>query len=218
MSDVTVENTAGPDAHQAVAFRSDSDLSLIQNCEFIGNQDTLYAHSLRQLYKNCRIIGNVDFIFGNSASIFHDCTILIKPRQLKPEKGSNNAVTAHGRTDPSQSTGFVFRNCIINGTDSYLKYYNANPKVYRNYLGRPWKEYSRTVFINCWIEGIVSAEGWMTWSGEFALETLFYGEYGNNGAGGDLSGRVKWSSEIPVEHVGAYSVENFIQASEIVVT
>ncbi|KAA8531050.1 hypothetical protein F0562_005759 [Nyssa sinensis] len=65
-SGLTIQNTAGPDAHQAVAFRSDSDLSIIENCEFIGNQDTLYTHSLRQFYKSCRIQGNVDFIFGNS--------------------------------------------------------------------------------------------------------------------------------------------------------
>lgn len=81
-SGVTIMNTAGPDAHQAVAFRSDSDLSVIENCEFIGNQDTLYAHGLRQFYKNCRIQGNVDFIFGNSASVFQGCQILVAPRQV----------------------------------------------------------------------------------------------------------------------------------------
>ncbi|KAG6721695.1 hypothetical protein I3843_03G124300 [Carya illinoinensis] len=79
-SGLTIQNTAGPDAHQAVAFRSDSDLSIIENCEFLGNQDTLYAHSLRQFYKSCRIQGNVDFIFGNSASVFQNCQILIHPR------------------------------------------------------------------------------------------------------------------------------------------
>ncbi|CAM8951051.1 unnamed protein product [Rhodiola kirilowii] len=218
MSGVTVKNTAGPDAHQAVAFRSSSDLSLIQNCEFIGNQDTLYAHSLRQLYKSCRIIGNVDFIFGNSASVFQDCTILVAPRQLNPAKGEKNAVTAHGRTDPAQSTGFVFQNCVINGTEEYLNYYKSNPKVHKNFLGRPWKEYSRTLFINCEMEEILTADGWLPWSGEFALQTLYYGEYGNTGAGADLSGRVKWSSKIPQEHLGAYSADNFIQATEWVVT
>ena len=101
-SGLTIQNTAGPDAHQAVAFRSASDLSVIENCEFIGNQDTLYAQSLRQFYKSCRIQGNVDFIFGNSASFFQDCEILVRPRQVNPEKGENNALTAHGRTDPGQ--------------------------------------------------------------------------------------------------------------------
>ncbi|KAK3211678.1 hypothetical protein Dsin_016384 [Dipteronia sinensis] len=213
-SGLTFQNTAGPEAHQAVAFRSDSDLSVIEDCEFLGNQDTLYAKSLRQFYKKCRIQGNVDFIFGNSATIFQDCDILIAPRQLKPEHGEQNAVTAHGRTDPSQATGYVFHNCVINGTEEYMKYYNENPKVHRNYLGRPWKEYSRTVFVNSTLEILVSPEGWLPWSGDQALKTLYYGEFGNSGPGSDTSKRVSWSSQIPADHVNVYSVENFIQGDE----
>jgi pectin methylesterase-like acyl-CoA thioesterase len=212
--DLTIENTAGPDAHQAVAFRLDSDLSVIENCEFLGNQDTLYAHSLRQFYKSCRIEGNVDFIFGNSAAVFQDCQILVRPRQLKPEHGENNAVTAHGRTDPAQTTGFVFQNCLINGTEDYMALYHSKPKVHKNYLGRPWKEYSRTVFINSILEELITPQGWMPWNGDFALKTLYYGEFENSGAGSDLSQRVSWSSKIPAEHVVSYSVENFIQGGE----
>ncbi|KAM5577735.1 putative pectinesterase/pectinesterase inhibitor 51 [Rosa sericea] len=213
-SGLTIANTAGPDAHQAVAFRSDSDLSVIENCEFLGNQDTLYAHGNRQLYKSCKIQGNVDFIFGNSAAIFQDCNILVAPRQLKPEKGENNAITAHGRTDPAQSTGFVFQNCLINGTEEYMKLYYSKPQVHKNYLGRPWKEYSRTVYLNCNMEALITVQGWMPWSGDFALKTLFYGEYGNTGTGSNLTQRVTWSSKIPTEHVSTYSVQNFIQGDE----
>lgn len=217
-SGLTIMNTAGPDAHQAVAFRSNSDLSVIENCEFIGNQDTLLADSLRQFYKSCIIQGNVDFIFGNSASIFQDCTILIRPRQVKPEKGETNCVTAHGRTDPAQSTGFVFQNCVINGTEEYMGLYLSNPKVHKNYLGRPWKEYSRTVFIHCNLEAILHPQGWMPWTGDFALATLYYGEFENSGSGSKVSQRVPWSSQIPAEHVHTYSVQNFIQGNEWIPT
>ncbi|KAH6764085.1 Plant invertase/pectin methylesterase inhibitor superfamily [Perilla frutescens var. frutescens] len=210
-SGVTFENTAGPETHQAVAFRSDSDRSIIENCEFLGNQDTLYAHSMRQYYKSCRIQGNVDFIFGNSAAVFQDCHILIAPRQQNPEKGEKNAVTAHGRIDPGQSTGFVFHNCVINGTEAYVALYRSNPKVHSNFLGRPWKAYSRTVFVSCNLEAIVTLDGWMPWDGEFALNTLYYGEYKNVGAGSPTSKRVSWSSQIPADHVATYSVRNFIQ-------
>lgn len=215
---LTIQNTAGPDAHQAVAFRSDSDLSVVENCEFLGNQDTLYAHSLRQYYKSCRIQGNVDFIFGNSATFFQDCLILVAPRQLKPEKGENNAVTAHGRIDPAQSTGFVFQDCLINGTDSYMALYYSKPKVHKNFLGRPWKEYSRTVFIHCTLEALITPDGWMPWSGDFALKTLYYGEFENVGPGSDTSSRVSWSSRIPAEHAYSYSVGNFIQGDEWIPT
>ncbi|XP_065873839.1 probable pectinesterase/pectinesterase inhibitor 51 isoform X1 [Euphorbia lathyris] len=217
-SGLTIQNTAGAPTHQAVAFRSDSDLSLVENCEFIGNQDTLYAHSLRQYYKSCRIQGNVDFIFGNSAAIFDDCEILVSPRLEKPEHGENNAVTAHGRTDPAQSTGFVFQNCLINGTEKYMELYHSNPSVHKNYLGRPWKQYSRVVFINCEFEALIAAEGWMPWSGDFALNTLYYGEFENKGPGSNLSQRVAWSSKIPKDHVHTYSVQNFIQGDEWIPT
>ncbi|KAL1566631.1 pectinesterase [Salvia divinorum] len=210
-SNITFQNTAGPKTYQAVAFRSDSDRSIIENCEFLGNQDTLYPHGMRQYYKSCRIQGNVDFIFGNGAAVFEDCHILIAPRQQNPEKGGQNPITAHGRTDPAMSTGFVFQNCVINGTEAYMALFRSNPKVHANFLGRPWKAYSRTVFISCELDAIVTSDGWMPWDGEFALETLYYGEYKNAGAGSDTSGRVRWSSRIPAEHVASYSVANFIQ-------
>ncbi|CAN6458516.1 unnamed protein product [Victoria cruziana] len=213
-SGITFQNTAGPDSHQAVAFRSDSDFSLIENCEFLGHQDTLFVHTLRQFYRSCRIQGTVDFIFGNSASIFHNCTILVAPRQLSPEKGATNTVTAHGRTDPAQATGLVFDNCVITGTDDYLQYYNANPKVQKVYLGRPWKAYSRTVYLNSYLEKIIRPDGWLPWDGDFALSTLYYGEYENTGPGANISGRVPWSSKIPPQNVYMYSVESFIQGSE----
>lgn len=213
-SGITFQNTAGPNAHQAVAFRSDSDFSLVEDCEFLGNQDTLYAHSLRQLYRSCHIEGNVDFIFGNAGAIFQNCTILVRPRQLNPAKGENNAITAQGRIDPAEATGFVLLQCLINGTDEYMKLWRSNPKVHKNYLGRPWKMYSRTVFIECTMEDLISPEGWMQFREGFALSTLYYGEFGNKGAGADTSKRVKWSSRIPKVHLNAYSAQNFIQAEE----
>ncbi|KAL0462261.1 UNVERIFIED_CONTAM: putative pectinesterase/pectinesterase inhibitor 51 [Sesamum latifolium] len=206
-SGITFQNTAGPTANQAVAFRSDSDLSVIENCEFIGNQDTLYANSLRQYYKSCNIRGNIDFIFGNSAAFFQDCLILVEPGKST----QNKVVAANGRTDPAQSTGFVFQNCVINGTDAYIDLYRGKPDMHKNYLGRPWKEYSRTVFMHCTIGDLIAAEGWMPWNGEFALKTLYFGELENTGPGSDTSGRVSWSSQIPPQHASSYSVQNFIQ-------
>ncbi|KAG5041282.1 hypothetical protein JHK82_013391 [Glycine max] len=184
------------------------------NSAAVGNQDTLYPHSLRQFYKSCSIEGNVDFIFGNAAAIFQDCQILVRPRQVKPEKGENNAITANARQDPAQPTGFVFQNCSINGTEEYMALYHSKPQVHKNYLGRPWKEYSRTVSINSFLEVLVTPQGWMPWSGDFALKTLYYGEFENKGPGSYLSQRVPWSRKIPAEHVLTYSVQNFIQGND----
>lgn len=92
--------------------------------------------------------------------------------------------------------------------------YYSNPKVHKNYLGRPWKEYSRTVFIHCYVEVLVTPQGWMPWDRDFALSTLYYGEYKNSGPGANVSGRVEWSSQIPSQHLKVYSVQNFIQGNE----
>ncbi|MCE3217040.1 hypothetical protein HAX54_010156 [Datura stramonium] len=212
--DVTIQNTAGADAQQAVAFRSSSDHSIIENCEFLGNQDTLYVNSLRQYYKSCRIQGNIDFIFGNAAALFQDCDILVAPRIVNPENGETNVVTAHGRIEPGQSTGFIFHNCSINGTAQYMKSYYSNPSVHKTFLGRPWKEYARTVFLQCRFGDLINPAGWMPWSGEFALNTLYYGEFGNTGAAANAKERVLWSSQIPPQHVYTYSLQNFIQGDQ----
>ncbi|XP_008786544.1 probable pectinesterase/pectinesterase inhibitor 51 [Phoenix dactylifera] len=212
--DLTIENTAGAGAHQAVALRLDSDHSVLDTVELRGHQDTLYARSLRQLYRRCRISGTVDFVFGNAAAVFDECLLEVVTRAEGPGKSGSDAVTAQGRTDPAQATGFVFRRCAVNGSEEFLTAFRRKPKANRVFLGRPWKEYARVVFIETYLGEVVSPEGWLRWRGEFALDTLFYGEYGSYGPGANNTSRVKWSSQIPAIHLVVYSVENFIQGNE----
>lgn len=173
--DMTFQNTAGPQNHQAVALRVDSDQSAFYRCSVEGHQDTLYAHSLRQFYRECNIYGTIDFIFGNGAAVLQNCKIYTRvPLPLQKV-----TITAQGRKDPHQSTGFAIQ-------DSYI--FATQP----TYLGRPWKQYSRTVFINTYMGGLVQPRGWLEWYGDFALSTLWYGEYRNYGPGALLSGRIQW--------------------------
>ncbi|KAK4476712.1 hypothetical protein RD792_015872 [Penstemon davidsonii] len=173
--DITFRNTAGPQNHQGVALRVDSDQSAFYRCSMEGYQDTLYAHSLRQFYRECSISGTIDFIFGNGAAVLQKCNIFTR----EPLPQQKVTITAQGRKDPHQSTGFSIQ-------DSFV--YATKP----TYLGRPWKEYSRTVFINTYMSGMVQPRGWLEWYGDFALATLWYGEYRNYGPGGSVSGRVRW--------------------------
>ncbi|KAL3644751.1 hypothetical protein CASFOL_009931 [Castilleja foliolosa] len=182
--DITFRNTAGAAKHQAVAVRNGADLSIFYSCSFEAYQDTLYVHSLRQFYKNCDIYGTVDFIFGNAASVFQDCNLY--PRL--PMSGQFNAITAQGRTDPNQNTGCSFQNCTIKPADDLAR---SNSTV-RTYLGRPWKEYSRTVFMQSFMDRLVNPAGWSVWDGTFALNTSYYAEFNNTGPGSNTSGRVTW--------------------------
>lgn len=188
--DLTIENTAGPTKHQAVALRSDSDLSAFYRCSFEGYQDTLYAHSLRQFYRDCRISGTVDFIFGNAAAVFQNCQIFVR----RPLPDQKNSVTAHGRKDPNQNTGFALQFCNVSADSDLSATFLANATTNQTYtyLGRPWKEYSRTVIMQSYIGNVIRPEGWLEWNGTFGLDTLFYGEYMNFGPGSGLGGRVKW--------------------------
>ncbi|XP_021800840.1 putative pectinesterase/pectinesterase inhibitor 22 [Prunus avium] len=173
--DMTFRNTAGPENHQGVALRVDSDQSAFFRCSMEGYQDTLYAHSLRQFYRECSIYGTIDFIFGNGAAVLQNCKIYTRvPLPLQKV-----TITAQGRKNPHQSTGFAIQDSYILATQP-------------TYLGRPWKQYSRTVFLNTYMSGLVQPRGWLEWYGNFALGTLWYGEYKNYGPGALLSGRVKW--------------------------
>lgn len=182
--DITFQNTAGPSGGQAVALRVNSDLSAFYNCRMEGYQDTLYVVSNRQFYVSCFITGTVDFIFGNAAVVFQFCDIHAR----KPNLGQRNMITAQGRTDKNQNTGIVIQRCSIDATAD-LK---ANKSGFPTYLGRPWKEFSRTVVMQSSISDIIDSEGWFPWDKEFALDTLYYREYQNKGPGSATSKRVKW--------------------------
>ncbi|XP_061358751.1 pectinesterase-like isoform X2 [Gastrolobium bilobum] len=181
---ITFQNAAGPSKHQAVALRVGGDLSAFYLCGFIAYQDTLYVHTNRQFFVNCYIAGTIDFIFGNSAVVLQNCDIHAR----RPNAGQKNMVTAQGRVDPNQNTGIVIQKCRIGAT----KDLEAVKGTFPTFLGRPWKEYSRTVIMQSTISDVIDPAGWFEWDGDFALNTLFYGEYQNTGAGAATSKRVKW--------------------------
>ncbi|KAL7151154.1 hypothetical protein ABFS83_04G012500 [Erythranthe nasuta] len=181
---MTIRNTAGAIKHQAVAVRNGADLSTFYSCSFEAYQDTLYVHSLRQFYVECDIYGTVDFIFGNAAAVLQNCNLY--PRQ--PMANQFNAITAQGRTDPNQNTGLSIQNCTIRPADDLA---NSSYTV-KTYLGRPWKEYSRTVYMQSFMDSFITPVGWSIWSGDFALNTSYYAEFGNSGPGSNTSRRVTW--------------------------
>ena len=203
--DITFENTAGPENHQAVALLSASDFSIFYRCSFKGYQDTLYVFSQRQFYRDCDIYGTQDFIFGDAVAVFQNCNIYVR----KPLSGQKNYITAQSRQDPNENTGIIIHNSRVTAA--------GDLGSVETYLGRPWKEYSRTVFMKCDLGSLIDPAGWYPWDGDFALDTLYYAEYMNTGSGSDTSGRVKWKGyhviSSPAE-AEKFTVSNFLAGDE----
>uniref|UniRef100_A0A0D9XPJ2 Pectinesterase n=1 Tax=Leersia perrieri TaxID=77586 RepID=A0A0D9XPJ2_9ORYZ len=184
-SGVTFRNTAGAGSSQAVALRASGDRLAFYRCSIEGHQDTLYAHTLRQFYRECVVAGTVDFIFGNAAAVLQRCSIRVR---RPPFPGQPAVVTAQGRVDRFERTGFAIHGGRVTAS---ARFGATAPFV--AYLGRPWKEYSRVVYMEVYMDGTVDAAGWLAWDGtEFAQSTAFYGEYRNFGPGSGTSGRVRW--------------------------
>ena len=200
--DITFKNTAGPEKHQAVAFRSGSDESVYYRCSFDAFQDTLYTHSNRQFYRDCDVTGTIDFIFGNAGVVFQGCNI--QPRQPMPNQFVT--ITAQGKKDPNQNTGISIQRCAI----SPLATLTA-----QTYLGRPWKDFSTTVIMETNIGGFLNPKGWISWVANVdPPASIFYGEYRNSGLGSDTANRVTWAGYKPAmtpADASKYNVESLIQ-------
>jgi pectinesterase len=191
---ITFQNSAGP-VGQALALYVDADKAVFKNCRFLGNQDTIFAsgENSRQLFTDCYIEGTTDFIFGPATMVFQNCTIRAK---------TNSFITA-ANTTPGKKYGFVFLDCKI----------IADSSVNKLFLGRPWRAWSKTVFIRCELPKVITPEGWNNWGNPENEKTAFYAEYKNTGEGADFSKRVGWSKQLTDKEAKDYSLENIFSNS-----
>lgn len=173
---ITIENNAAK-LGQAVALHTEGDRLKFVNCRFLGNQDTIYTGvaGTRLFFRGCYIEGTTDFIFGPSTAWFEDCTIHSK---------ANSYITA-ASTPKDRPYGYVFSNCRLTAADG----------VDKVYLGRPWRDYGYTLFMNCELGSHIRPEGWHHWQ-QNREQTARYIEYGNRGAGAAIDKRVGWSKQL----------------------
>lgn len=199
VEDLTVQNDAGDgrEVGQAVAVYAAGERGRWINCRFIACQDTLFcgptmpkvqADALprkvpagvpsvgdcppvtgQQVFENCFIQGDVDFIFGPYACLFEHCTLFMNERG-----GWYTAANTPG----AGLFGLVFRDCRLTGACAPGE----------AYLGRPWRAYARTVFLNCEMDDHVAPAGFADWD-EVRVVTERYAEFGSRGAGADTSHR-----------------------------
>ena len=185
---LTIENNAAQ-LGQAVALHTEGDRLKFINCRILGNQDTIYtgAKFTRLYFKDCYIDGTTDFIFGPSTALFEDCIIHSK---------RNSYVTA-ASTPKEAKYGYVFKHCKL----------TAEPGVDKVYLGRPWRPYAYTLFIECELGKHIVLAGWHNWGKQSNEETARYMEYKNTGEGANASERVAWSKQLTKKEAEAGTVD-----------
>lgn len=185
---LTIENNAAQ-LGQAVVLHTEGDRLKFINCRILGNQDTIYtgAKFTRLYFKDCYIDGTTDFIFGPSTALFEDCIIHSK---------RNSYVTA-ASTPKEAKYGYVFKHCKL----------TAEPGVDKVYLGRPWRPYAYTLFIECELGKHIVSAGWHNWGKQSNEETARYMEYKNTGEGANASERVAWSKQLTKKEAEAVTVD-----------
>jgi pectinesterase len=189
---MTLANTAGA-VGQALALRVDADKVVFRGCRFLGWQDTILVNRGRQYFESCYIEGHVDFIFGGATAFFQDCRIHCL------QKGYITAAS----TPPDQPHGLVFRDCSITGEPGTL-----------SYLGRPWRPYAMTVFLDTEMSEVVRPEGWNNWRDPAREKTVRYAEYRSRGPGARPGERVTWSRQLTDAEAAELTPENVLRGTD----
>ena len=229
--DVTVENlTVRNDAGdgrlvgQAVAVYAAGDRGIWRNCTLTAHQDTLFCGPIRlpnvkedigercgcaeqslrvedgpptrsrQYFENCMIRGDVDFIFGPYRCWFEGCTLFMNERG-----GYFTAANTH----QDQPFGFVFRRCILTGA--------CKPGA--GFLGRPWRKFARTVFLECDMDEHVAPEGFCDWDDERRISDRC-GEWRTSGSRADQRTRHPAQKRLTDEEAGRISIRNVLSGED----
>lgn len=201
---LTIENDAGPGTivGQAVAASVDADRAVFRHCRLVAHQDTLFTGPLppkpltasrfgtpreelprrptRQYYVDCFLQGDVDFLFGSATAVFQRCEVFSRDRG----EPINGWVTA-ASTPQGLAHGYVFLDCRLTG--------DAAPGTV--YLGRPWRDFARTVFVRCHLGAHIRPAGWHDWDKPEAHATTFFAEAQSTGPG-SMGTRVDWSHQL----------------------
>ena len=194
---ITFENSFGMPSSaggQAVAVLAEADRVVFKHCRFLAWQDTLYAKNGRQYYVDSYIEGSVDFIFGQAAAFFENCEIHSK---------ADGYLTAPMRFAADEPAGLVFNKCRLTAE-------NTKNGVF---LGRPWRDYGRTVFLNTEMGDHIKPEGWNHWLPE-REKTAYMAEYKSTGKGANSAARVTWSHQLTDAEVKTFSTENFLKGKD----
>jgi pectinesterase len=203
-----------------------------KNCIITGDVDFIFGGA-DAVFDDCRILCN-DRMHGSNRML--DVMGAAGSKVAKVGTGNGGAsgagqgVAGAGKLDKDQidvterlvngyitaacglsgDIGFVFRNCTVTGA--------RGCEEGSVFLGRPWREEARTVFLNCACDKSVAPERFSGWGGITKDEPqTFYGEFGTRLVDGqpvDLSSKNSWVKDIDE----ALAAELSKRADEVVKT
>ena len=138
-----------------------------------------------------------DALAGSRGS--EGCTILSTPHTVL-------CVTAQGKHYPEQDSAFVFHRCRL----------TAEPGVKGVFLGRPWRDFARVVFLETEMGGHVEAAGWREWHpGETnRLETAFFAEKGSTGPGARPGARDPHTKALAAGEADRFALGPFLAGAD----
>lgn len=189
---LTFENNA-PHVAQALAIYVQGDRAEFRQCRFLGYQDTIRVRRGRQYFEDCLVTGRTDFIYGEATAWFERCHIHVTE--------TGGWITA-ANTPQEQPYGLIFSNCLITG----------EPNV-QEMLGRPWRPYAHTVWLNTRMSEVVNPRGWNNWGNAENEKTARYAEFNSTTLDGkplDVSGRVSWAKQLNADEAAQYTIDKVL--------
>lgn len=203
MENVTIEHIDGiTTAGQRPALNPAGDRNVYNGVRLRSKQDTQVTGGGRSFYYKSTIEGDVDFICGGGRHWFEECKLvsvgqgyLVAPNHLA-----------------SEPYGYVFNNNTITASTSY-------------FLGRPWQNAPRAVYLNTTMINEPNAQGWASMG---TLPALFaeYNSVNANGIAVNTSNRTKvftvngtpqtgaYNPVLTSVEASAYTIENVLGGSE----
>ena len=207
MENITVDNEnwtklkwEGP---QALCMDISADRVIFNNCNVRSYQDTYYAGGTynRQFWYNSTIEGAVDFIYG-------DCDVWFENTTLNINRKTGGYIVAPSH--PAETRwGYVFNNTKI--TSTYFI-----PEEGKIYLGRPWHNNPKTVFLNTQMElGAYEGYWYETMGGLPALWAVYniWDKNGNKMSENSIEDYWYWNSDKTQKITG--KAKNSLTADEV---
>lgn len=224
---LTFQNDAGfgHTVGQAIALYVDGDRCFFEDCALLGSQDTLFDAPLpldpvkphgkgpgehkprirgRHLFYRCFLQGDVDFIFGSGTAWFEECTVFSRMpgdrlSSENPDAGAVYGYVTAASTHPGFPYGYVFHRCRL----------TSDCPQGSVYLGRPWKEFAKTVFLECELGEHIHPLGWHDWGKKHG--NFYYGEYASFGPGASPGTRAPFSHQLTRREAEEYTVERVLE-------